>query len=178
MKRACALPLFHPNFPGGQIPGVVTVIVVPNSPAPNPTPNQTTLQAVCQHLDAHRLLTSELYVAGPVYRVIKVQVQLVVSPSFDLASVKKNTQAALTTLFDPLRGGNDGAGWPFGGSIYYSDVYRAILAVPGIQRIQDNQLLFYLDGQMQVFCRDVPINPGELLSNDPQGHVVNVAYGT
>jgi predicted phage baseplate assembly protein len=178
VKRACALPLFHPNFPMGQIPGVVTVIVVPNSPAPNPTPNETTLEAVCQYLDAHRLLTSELYVVGPVYRIIKVQAQLVVSPSFDLATVKNNTQAALTKFFDPLHGGNDGTGWPFGGTIYYSDVYRAILAIQGVQRIQDNQLLLFLDGQTQTFCRDVPINPGELLSNDTQGHVINVAYGT
>jgi len=178
VARALALPLYHPDFPNGQIPGVVTVIVVPNSPAPNPTPNQTTLQAVCQYLDAHRLLTSELYVVGPVYRVIQVQVQIVVVPGYDLATVQTAVQAALTTFFDPLRGGTDGAGWPFGGTIYYSDVYRVILDVTGVQRILDNQLLFYLDGQVQTFCRDVSINPGELLSKYPQGHAVNVSYGT
>lgn len=178
VARALALPLFHPDFPNGQVPGVVTVIVVPNSPAPNPTPNQTTLQAVCKYLDAHRLLTSELFVVGPVYRVIQVQVQVVVAPGSDLATVQNAVQAALTTFFDPLQGGTDGTGWPFGGTIYYSDVYRVILNVAGVQRILDNQLLFYLDGQVQTFCRDVAINPGELLSNDPQGHVVNVSYGT
>jgi predicted phage baseplate assembly protein len=178
VKRALALPLYHPDFPTGQIPGVVTVIVVPNSPMLNPTPNQTTLQAVCQYLDAHRLLTSELYVAGPVYRVIQVQAQLVVASGSDLATVKNSVQSALTTFFDPLLGGSDGTGWPFGGTVYYSDVYRVILAVAGVQRIQDNQLLFFLDGQQQTFCRDVPINTGELLSNDPRGHVINVAYGT
>jgi predicted phage baseplate assembly protein len=178
VARALALPLFHPNFPNGQIPGVVTVVVVPNSPAPNPTPNQTTLQAVCQYLDAHRLLTAELFVVGPVYRVVQVQVQIVVAAGSDLATVQNSVQAALTTFFSPLQGGTDGTGWPFGGTIYYSDVYRVILGVQGVQVIQNNQLLIFLDGQMQTFCRDVPIDPGELLSNDPQGHVVNVAYGT
>jgi uncharacterized phage protein gp47/JayE len=178
VARALALPLFHPDFPNGQVPGVVTVIVVPNSPAPNPTPNQTTLQAVCQYLDAHRLLTSELFVVGPVYRVIQVQVQLVVAPGSDLATVQNAVQAALTTFFSPLQGGTDETGWPFGGTIYYSDVYRVILDVAGVQRILDNQLLFFLDGLQQTFCRDVSINPGELLSNAPQGHVVNVSYGT
>ena len=177
VKRALALPLYHPNFPTGQIPGVVTVVVVPNSPSPNPTPNQTTLEAVCQYLDAHRLLTSELYVVGPVYRTIQVQAPLVVAAGSDLATVKNAVQAALTTFFAPLQGGTDGTGWPFGGTIYYSDVYRVILAIQGVLRIQDNQLLFFLDGQMQTFCRDVPINPGELLSNDPRGHAITVAYG-
>jgi uncharacterized phage protein gp47/JayE len=178
VARALALPLYHPGFPNGQVPGAVTVIVVPNSPVPNPTPNQTTLQAVCQYLDAHRLLTSELFVAGPVYRTIQVQVQIVVAPGFDLATVQNAVQGALTTFFDPLQGGNNGTGWPFGGPIYYSDVYRVILDVDGVQRILNNQLLFYLDGLAQTFCRDVSINPGELLSNDTQGHVVNVSYAT
>jgi predicted phage baseplate assembly protein len=178
VKRALALPLYHPDFPNGQIPGVVTVIVVPNSPAAQPMPNQTTLQAVCQYLDAHRLLTSELYVAGPVYRTIQVQAPLVVSGSFDLATVKNAAQAALSTFFDPLKGGQDGTGWPFGGTVYYSDVYRVLLDVAGVLRIQNNQLLLLLDGETQTFCRDVPINPSELLSNDPAGHIITAAYGS
>ena len=176
VKRAFAMPLHHPDFPDGQIPGVVTVVVVPNSLAPNPTPNQTTLQAVCAYLDQHRLLTSEVYVAGPVYRKVKVAVQLVVDPGSDLATVKNNVQAALNTFFNPLTGGNDSTGWPFGGVIYYSDVYRRIFSIDGVQRIQDNQLLIYLDDQIQVFCRDVAINSGELLYSDPAGHQVEVSY--
>ena len=176
VKRAFAIALYHPNYPAGRIPGVVTVIVVPNSPDPNPTPNQTTLKAVCAYLDKHRLLTSEIYAVGPVYRKIMVQVQIIVSASFDLATVKNTVQANLKTFFDPLLGGNDGTGWPFGGTIYYSDVYRVIIQTQGVQRIQDNQLLLLLDDQMQVFCRDVPINPGELIYSDPNGHDIQVSY--
>jgi len=181
--RANAIPLFHPNFPNGQVPGVVTVIVVPNSPAANPTPNQTTLQAVCTYLDACRLLTSELFVVGPVYRKIKIQVELIVAAGSDLATVKNAVQANLVLFFSPLQGGNTqpgvaGTGWPFGGEIYYSDVYRVIIQTPGVQRIQDNQLLIYLDDQLQTFCRDVAINQGELLYSDPNGHVVDVSYAT
>ena len=178
VKRAFALALYHPNFPAGPIPGVVTVIVVPNSPDPNPTPNQTTLKAVCAYLGKHRLLTSKIYVVGPVYRKIKVQVRLAVSASFDLAAVKNAVQANLKKFFDPLSGGREETGWPFGGQVYYSDVYRNIIQTPGVQRIQDNQLLVLLDDQMQVFCRDVPINPGELIYSDPDGHDIEVAYST
>jgi predicted phage baseplate assembly protein len=176
VARALALPLYRPDFPNGQVPGAVTVIVVPNAPVLAPTPNQTTLQAVCQYLDANRLLTAELFVVGPVYRVIQVQVQIVVSAGSDLATVQNAIESALTTFFDPLQGGTDGTGWPFGGTIYYSDVYRVILNVAGVQMIQDGELLILLDGQQQTFCRDVAINPGELLSNDPNGHIVNVSY--
>jgi predicted phage baseplate assembly protein len=178
VRRALALPLFHPNFPNGPIPGVVTVVVVPDSDSPNPTPNQTTLQSVCQYLDAHRLLTSEVYVVGPTYRKIKVQASLVISPGADLATVKNSVLQALNTFFNPLLGGPDGTGWPFGGEIYYSDVYRTIFAIEGVQRILNNQLILFLDDQRQQLCRDVPINPGELLYNDPKGHEIQVAYST
>jgi predicted phage baseplate assembly protein len=36
VKRAKALPLYHPNFPDTQIPGVVSVIIVPDSISPRP----------------------------------------------------------------------------------------------------------------------------------------------
>jgi predicted phage baseplate assembly protein len=176
VKRASAIALYHPNFPTGPIPGVVTVIVVPNSPDTKPTPNQTTLKAVCAYLDTHRLLTSEIYVVGPVYRKIKVDVHLVVLPSYDLATVKNAVQENLVAFFDPLHGGPEGTGWPFGGQIFYSDVYRVIIQTPGVQRIQDNQLLILLDNQQSTFCRDVPINTGELLYSDPHGHEVDVSY--
>jgi predicted phage baseplate assembly protein len=176
VARAHALPLYHPDFPNGEIPGVVTVIVVPNSDAPNPTPNKTTLQAVCQYLDAHRLLTTEVFVIGPTYRKIKVQASLVVLPGSDLATVQNAALAALTGFFHPLSGGADETGWPFGGEIYYSDIYRLLIDIPGVQRVNTDQLILILDNQRQQLCHDVPINPGELLFNDPQGHEIQVAY--
>ena len=65
VRRAKALPLSHPKYPDTPTPGVVTVIVIPESPAPNPLPNEATLATVCQHLNLHRLLTAELFVVAP-----------------------------------------------------------------------------------------------------------------
>lgn len=178
VARANALPLYHPDFPNGQIPGVVTVVVVPNSTAANPTPNQTTLQAVCQYLDANRLLTTEVYVMGPTYRMIQVLASVVVQAGSDLATVQNNAVAALNTFFSPLQGGPDGTGWPFGGTIYYSDVYRILLGIGGVQRVVSDQLILVLDNQRQQLCQDVTINPGELLYNAPAGHQIQVSYST
>jgi hypothetical protein len=117
-----------------------------------------------------------VYVVGPTYRKIKVQASLIVQPGSDLATVKNAVTAALTTFFSPLAGGPGGTGWPFGGEIFFSDVYRIIIQTPGVQRIQNNQLILFLDDLRQQLCRDVPINPGELLFNDPKGHDIQVAY--
>jgi predicted phage baseplate assembly protein len=174
IARAKALPLVHPKFPGTPIPGVVTVIVVPQSDAPNPMPGAATLAIVCAQLNNHRLLTSEVYVVAPTYRLVLIEAQVVVNPDSDLSVVKTAVVQALTTFFDPLKGGNDGSGWPFGGTIFYSDVYRVVLKVPGVSRFLDNQLVVWLDNQRQTFCRDVSINPGELVYST--GHNISVSY--
>jgi predicted phage baseplate assembly protein len=174
IARAKALPLVHPKFPGTPIPGVVTVIVVPQSDAPNPLPGAATLATVCAQLNNHRLLTSEVYVVAPTYRVVLIEATVVVATDSDLSVVKKAVEQSLTAFFDPLKGGNDGTGWPFGGAIFYSDVYRVVLNVPGVSRLQDNQLVIWLDNQRQPFCRDVPINDGELVYS--QGHKISVSY--
>jgi predicted phage baseplate assembly protein len=174
VRRAFAMPLTHPQF-GSPIPGVVTVVVVPYSTAPNPMPGSATLAAVCAELNAHRLLTSEVYVVAPTYRLISIQAQIVVNSNADLSETKAAVEAALTTYFDPLRGGDAKTGWPFGGPIYYSNVYRVILDVPGVSRIQDNNMVIWLGNLAQQFCRDVPINPGELAYSN--GHQISVTYG-
>jgi hypothetical protein len=174
IRRAKALPLYHPSYPDEPIPGVVTVIVVPESDAPNPIAGAATLAIVCAELNQHRLLTSEVYTIAATYRLVMVEAILIVAANADLSIVKKAVEASLTTFFHPLTGGTDGQGWPFGGTIFYSDVYRRVLDVDGVLRVQDNQLVIWLDNQRQQFCRDVPIQPGELLYST--GHQLSVTY--
>lgn len=174
LRRAKALPLYHPRFTGAPIPGTVTVVIVPDSDAPNPTPSEATRRIVCRHLEQHRLLTSEVFIIAPAYRLVRIEADVVIAASADLAEVKHGVEDALTRYFHPLDGGSDGTGWPFGGEIFYSSVLRVLLQVPGVERIRDNQLLIWLDEERQTFCRDVPINIGELLYT--QGHDIRVSY--
>lgn len=175
VRRAKALPLVHPQYKGVQVPGVVTVIVVPDSDSPRPLPGVRTLQAVCACLNQRRLLTTEVYVIPPSYRLVKISADIVALPSADLASVKREVEARLTRYFHPLTGGEDGLGWPFGGTIFYSRVYATILQVEGVDRIDNNQLEIFLDGEAQAFCRDAPLEEGELLYSEE--HDIRVTYG-
>jgi len=168
VARACALPLVHPSYPGVAVPGAVTVLVVPDGPGPAPSPTPATLAAVCAWLDRHRLITTEVFATCPRYRSVRVVADLVVAPDADLATVRRDVAAAITGWLHPLTGGPDGQGWPFGGTIYSSDLFRIVLAVAGVQRIRENQLTVDLDDERQPFCRDVELEPGELvLAEDP-----------
>jgi predicted phage baseplate assembly protein len=172
IKRAKALPLFHPQFPDVKVPGVVTVIVVPDGDAPNPTPSEGTLRTVCAYLDQRRLLTTELYVIKPTYQRVEVQGEVLVQDDADLAEVKQGIERTLLDYFHPLRGGEDNQGWPFGGTIFYSRVYQRVFSVTGVQSI--TRLVILLDGEEAPECRDVPIKPGALLYATQ--HPVEVQY--
>jgi uncharacterized phage protein gp47/JayE len=172
IKRAKALPLFHPDFPGVKVPGVVTVIVVPDGDGPAPTPSEGTLRTVCAYLDQRRLLTTELYVMSPGYQRVEVHADVIVNDNADLAEVSAALERSVSDYFHPLIGGEDGQGWPFGGTIYYSRLNQRIFTVSGVQSI--TTLTIFLDGEETQFCSDVTINEAGLLyTTDPQ---IQVGY--
>lgn len=172
VKRAKALPLYHPNFPGTQIPGVVSVIIVPDSEADRPTPSDGTMRAVCAYLDKRRLLTTEVFVLRPTYQQVEVSGEILVDDDADLREVRQKVEEELTAYFHPLRGGDEGRGWAFGGTIFYSKVVNRIFQVPGVSRIQE--LSIALDGERADKCEDIELKDYALLYSSE--HHVAVRY--
>lgn len=168
IARARALSLVHPEFPGIEVPGVVTVVVVPEimgtvaeqirTPAPRPV--ESLLRTICNHLDQRRMLTTELYVIGPVYVPVELRLAAVIRPGTDAAEASNALVDAMRKFFHPVHGGNDGKGWPFGGKIRYADLYRAALDA-GIARLDDVEII--RQGQPFGQCMDVPIPAHNLI---------------
>jgi predicted phage baseplate assembly protein len=172
IRRAKALPLAHPGFPGIKIPGVMTVIVVPDTDEAAPTPTEATLRTVCAYLNQRRLLTTELYVVRPTYREVSITAEVVAENSADLAQVKEEVDRALLDYFHPLKGGEDGHGWPFGGDIFFSRVYQRVFSVAGVERI--TRIVITVDGEESPECKDVQVEDGVLLFSTE--HDVQVSY--
>jgi hypothetical protein len=65
-----------------------------------------------------------------------------------------------------LKGGEDGQGWPFGGTIFYSRLSQRLFTVAGVQSIKE--LTISLDETAIQPCTDVSIKEaGLLLSTEP-----------
>ncbi|URM92841.1 hypothetical protein LUW75_00885 [Streptomyces sp. MRC013] len=62
---------------------------------------------------------------------------------------------------DPLHGGEDGAGWPFGGTLRHAPLVRRLLAVDGVLAVP--RLSFTVDGVRLPACTDHAIGPHELV---------------
>lgn len=160
VRRAKALPLAHPQFPGIKVPGAITVIVLPEADSPAPTPSEGLLRTVCEYLDARRLLTTELFVVAPRYVPLKVQARVVVEDDADPGAAKEAVERALAEFFHPLKGGDNGEGWPFGGTLRYSKIVQHAF-VEGVDSVP--LLKLTLDDEEQPECRDVPLETNALL---------------
>jgi hypothetical protein len=117
-------------------PGAVTVVVLPISTDPRPQPSDAQMRLICNDLDARRLISTELYLTGPRYvTVASLAATVTIAPSADLGTVGSAASAALLAFLHPLKGGGDGAGWPFGAPIDFADLYDTLLALPDVRRV-------------------------------------------
>jgi predicted phage baseplate assembly protein len=160
IARAHAMPLHHPDFPGIAVPGVVTVLVVPDTADPAPVPSEPLLRTVCAHLDRRRLLTTELHVTGPAYVDVALRLDVIAAEDADTAALTMAVEDALRAYLHPLQGGADGLGWPFGGTLHFGELYRRAL-LPGAARVPE--LVITLNGVEQPPCQDAAIPAGALV---------------
>jgi hypothetical protein len=158
------------------IPGVVTVVVVPEALPGDlkPIPSEDTLRLVGQWLNQHRLITTELYVAAPKYREVEIEARVIAQPTANSGQVAEALQNMLLDYFHPLRGGANGTGWDFGGTVYFAETYRRILNMPGVARLEAGAVITYVDGQQQPACTDVFVNDDELVYS--RTHKIIVSY--
>jgi predicted phage baseplate assembly protein len=170
IRRSYALALYHPRFPDIEVPGAITVIVIPDSDDPKPLPSESTMKAVCAWLDSKRLLTSEVFVAPPRYKLIRIAVRLVAKATSNAARVKAETEAALTGYLHPLTGGDDGDGWPLGGPVRASDLFRVVFQVDGVATVEDLRIV--IDGDEKGLCHNADIPKDFLVYS--LGHDVSV----
>jgi hypothetical protein len=169
VARAQALPLTDPAFLGIQVPGSVTVIVVPHRQVDDdpslqttqtgpPIPNLTTLQAVCNWLDQHRLVTTELHVIGPTYRTLLFpDLTVYCAASADLGAISQQIESTLRALYAPA---GNGGGWAWGATAYAAVAFATVMNVPGVTRVGTFSMT--LDGVAIPVLGDAVIGPNEL----------------
>lgn len=166
VARTLALPNTRPGCGAGRACGAVTVVLVPNAPfeqtihEPLLAPEHVR-QAVQRYLDQRRLLTTQVFTTSARFRVVAADVTVRVAAGASLARARADALARLQRYFHALVGGEDGGGWPFGGTIFFSRVFEQLLRVPGVARV--DELRLGLDGGPRIACTDVPLGPGELL---------------
>lgn len=127
--------------------GEIKVLVIPRVPraeghiAPESLALPDDLREQIQaYLDERRLLSTQLEVLAPAYQWVRARVRLHASAYADPDQVRTAVEAKLFAFLNPLVGGPEGNGWPFGRDLFISDVMAALLAVPGVNFIRSVEL--------------------------------------
>lgn len=141
VARAKAIPNYNPSDPKPKDPednkGSVTVVIIPYTPLEilkvPPSPSEGFKNAVCRHLDKHRLLGTDIHVIPPDYVKISVSATIVPIDAFrDDSQIQEKIIEKLNGFLHPIKGGEDGNGWPIGRDVYVSELYSVIEQVEGV----------------------------------------------
>jgi hypothetical protein len=144
-----------PRVPRGDLSGDDYVAAV--------YPDPGLLAAVRARLDAARLIGTEVFVCPPRYRIVDLRVLLAGRPA-DRAALRRTLREALRRYLDPLVGGDDGDGFPFGGPLRPSALLRVAQAAAG-DAADISAVAIGLDGAPpDEDCADVPLRTGDLVA--------------
>jgi hypothetical protein len=137
--RVEVLPRFKPHQRRGQVPGVVSVMVLPfkqERVAPNPRPDRPFLETVHAYLDARRPLTTELYTIGCEYVPLGLSVGLTLREGVGRDTVLNAVRDELRRHFWPLEtGGATPGGWPLGKAVRDREVEVIVARVEGVNAV-------------------------------------------
>jgi hypothetical protein len=170
VARARAWAGLDPGFPCLKAPGTVVVIVVPRLPAKRPMASPELLEAVRRYLDRRRLVGTRLVVVGPQYLEVTVRATLAVNAGARSGRVLEDVRAALDSFLDPLSGGPNKGGWPFGRDVYRSEILEVIDEVAGVDHVENLELVADANAPQ---CGNLCVGPLMLVT--PGTHMLKVA---
>lgn len=162
VSRAHAWSSLHPDFPCIQATGIVTVIVVPFLPAGKPVPTDGLINTVWRYLNRRRMICTVLKVAGPEYAEITITASIKVRTGASAGKVHDRIVAALDNFLDPLIGGPNSLGWPFGRSVFNSEVLALIENVRGVDYVASMSMEADSSGAQ---CGDIALCPTALVTS-------------
>jgi predicted phage baseplate assembly protein len=173
-RRAKAAIGWHPDFPCVAVPGVITVFVVPFVPRDEggvfgaaddfvaaPQPDSGALAAANTRMEEARLLGTQVFVSGPRYRRVWLTVQAAADSGIS-TTIQTRIRAQFQKFLDPLSGGDEGSGWPFGDPLRPTALLREAQKILG----DDGDVFsvsIRLEGMtVEQSCTDVALGAYEL----------------
>ncbi|MGW0857982.1 putative baseplate assembly protein [Streptomyces sp. NPDC002690] len=123
----------------------VRVLVVPQA-VPDPggrlrfeqlVPGDALLERITRHLDERRLIGTRLAVGPPFYQGVTVVATVHAFRGVDTDLVRRRVHDALYQHLDPLTGGADGKGWPFGRPVQAGEAFAVLQRIPGVELVDE-----------------------------------------
>jgi hypothetical protein len=112
--RVEVIPAFNPELAPsepGDAPGAVTLMLIPRFDPQQPDapmPDRLFINTICKYLDQRRLVTTEVFLRGPVYKQIWISVGINVLAGWAIPQVREAVKQSLLEFLAPLKQGTEG----------------------------------------------------------------------
>ncbi|MFC0602349.1 putative baseplate assembly protein [Streptomyces palmae] len=103
-------------------------------------PPQDTLTQIASYLDERRPIGNRLVVEPPYYQGVTVVASVQGARGVRADRLRDAALTALYGYFNPLTGGPERQGWPFGRPIHSGEVFAVLQQVPGVDLVEDVRL--------------------------------------
>ncbi|WP_122823597.1 putative baseplate assembly protein [Georgenia faecalis] len=140
ITRVRCVPASAPEDAGG-VRLLVVPAAVPDEDAQlrfeDLIPSPISLAAIAEYLDERRPVGARVLVEPPFYQGVTVVARLTARARSDATLLEREAVRALNRYFDPLTGGPDGEGWPFGRPVQAGEVFAVLQALTGTEIVED-----------------------------------------
>jgi hypothetical protein len=157
-------------------PGHISVVLATDQPAAASSGERGLVRFVRDYLEERRLVTTHVHVVEPHAFRLGLRFTLVLAPDaltlHAARDVRAPAEKALRRLLDPFRGGPEGAGWPFGRSVYVSELYELLDGQRGVDYVTQTK-----DARTSRPLDELTVPAGEewRLTRNASGEVVAAA---
>lgn len=157
---------------GGPDAGSVRVLVTPAAPVEQGRirfedllPSPVTLGAITEALDRARLVGTRVLVEPPLYQGVTVVARLRARPRTSVSRIRAEALERLDAYFNPLVGGPQGTGWPWGRPVQSGDAFAVLQGIDGVDLVEDVRLFGAnpVSGERGAMTQRVAVGPDSLV---------------
>lgn len=114
--------------------GRVAIIVIPEDADLQKTDELH--KTVRDYLEPRRLIGTPIDVKAAEYTPVNLKVTLIYKSYANQERVKESVEKAVKEYLDPIKGGPDGQGWPYGRNLMVYELFYIIEQIDGVEHVQ------------------------------------------
>ncbi|MGH3797783.1 MAG: putative baseplate assembly protein [Pseudonocardiaceae bacterium] len=103
-------------------------------------PSDAMLAGISSELEERRCLGARVMVEPPYYQGVTVVARLTALPRASLDKLRSRATEALYRYLNPITGGPEGTGWPFGRPVQAGEVFAVLQRLDGVDLVEDVRL--------------------------------------